>query len=112
MKRILIAVITLAFVAGFTPAAFAADVAKIGVVDFERVLKESSAGKLTQNDLRTKGEEFQGKLKKEKDSLDAISKAFEREALVLSPEKKEKKNGNFEFGSTTLKKCRKIIPKS
>jgi outer membrane protein len=111
MKRILIAVITLAFVAGFTPAAFAADVAKIGVVDFERVLKESSAGKLTQNDLRTKGEEFQGKLKKEKESLDAISKAFEREALVLSPEKKREKEREFRIRVNDFKKMQEDYTK-
>jgi len=111
MKRILIAIITLAFVAGLTPFAFAADVAKIGVVNFERVLKESSAGKLTQKDLRAKGEEFQGKLKKEKDSLDAISKAFEREALVLSPEKKREKEREFRIRVNDFKKMQEDYTK-
>ena len=110
MKRILIAIITLAFVA-ITPLAFAADVAKIGVVDFEKVLKESSAGKLTQKDLRAKGEEFQGKLKKEKDSLDAISKAFEREALVLSPEKKREKEREFRIRVNDFKKMQEDYTK-
>lgn len=110
MKRILIAIITLAFVA-ITPLAFAADVAKIGVVNFERVLKESSAGKLTQKDLRKKGEEFQGKLKKEKDSLDAISKAFEREALVLSPEKKREKEREFRIRVNDFKKMQEDYTK-
>lgn len=104
MKQIFIAIITLAFVAGFSPVAFSADVAKIGVVNFEKVIKESSAGKLTQKDLRKKGEEFQGKLKKEKDSLDAISKAFEREALVLSPEKKREKERDFRIRVNDFKK--------
>lgn len=111
MKKILIAIITLAFVA-ITPLAFAADVAKIGVVDFEKILKESSAGKLTQKDLRAKGEEFQGKLKKEKDSLDAISKAFEREALVLSPEKKREKEREFRIRVNDFKKMQEDYTKA
>ncbi|RLB92263.1 MAG: OmpH family outer membrane protein [Deltaproteobacteria bacterium] len=111
MKRILIAIMTLVFVAGFTPLVFAADVAKIGVVDFERVLKESSAVKLTQKELRKKGEGFQGKLKKEKASLDAISKAFEREALVLSPEKKREKEREFRIRVNDFKKMQEDYTK-
>jgi outer membrane protein len=111
MKQILIAIITLAFVAGFSPVVFGADVAKIGVVDFEKVLKQSSAGKLTQKDLRKKGEAFQGKLKAEKESLDAISKAFEREALVLSPEKKREKEREFRIRVNDFKKMQEDYTK-
>jgi outer membrane protein len=111
MKKFLIAIITLAFVA-ITSLAFAADVAKIGVVDFEKILKESSAGKLTQKELRAKGEGFQGKLKKEKDSLDAISKAFEREALVLSPEKKREKEREFRIRVNDFKKMQEDYTKT
>ncbi len=111
MKKILIAVITLAFVAGFSPMVFAADVAKIGVVDFQKIIKESSAGKLTQQNLRKKGEEFQGKLKNEKDSLDAISKAFERESLVLSPDKKREKERDFRIRVNDFKKMQEDYTK-
>jgi outer membrane protein len=110
MKKILIAVITLALVAGFSPV-FGADVAKIGVVDFEKILKESSAGKLTQKELSTKGEEFKLKLKNEKDGLDELSKAFEREALVLSPEKKKEKEREFRIRVNDFKKMQKEISK-
>jgi len=111
MKKFLIAVITLAFVAGFSPMVFGADVAKIGVVDFEKIIKESSAGKLTQKELRKKGEEFQGKLKNEKNSLDAISKAFEREALVLSPDKKREKERDFRIRVNDFKKMQEDYTK-
>ncbi|MCP4717907.1 MAG: OmpH family outer membrane protein [Desulfobacteraceae bacterium] len=111
MKQIFIAIITLAFVAGFSSVASSADVAKIGVITFEKIIKESSAGKLTQKELRKKGEEFQGKLKKEKDSLDAISKAFEREALVLSPEKKREKERDFRIRVNDFKKMQEDYTK-
>jgi len=111
MKQILIAIISMAFIAGFSPMAFSADVAKIGVVDFEKVIKESSAGKLTQKELRKKGEGFKGKLNKEKESLDAISKAFEREALVLSPEKKRDKEREFRIRVNDFKKMQEDYTK-
>ncbi|MCP3944434.1 MAG: OmpH family outer membrane protein [Desulfobacteraceae bacterium] len=111
MKRILIAIITLAFVAGFSNVVFAANTAKIGVVDFEKVIQESSAGKLTQKDLRKKGEEFQNKLKKEKASLDAVSKAFERESLVLSPDKKRDKERDFRIRINDFKKMQEDYTK-
>jgi len=111
MKRIAIAGIIMAFVIGFAPAAFSADVAKIGVVNFEKILKESSVGKLNQQKLNLKGEELKNKLKKEKDALDAMSKAFEREALVLSPEKKREKERDFRIRINDFKKMQENFAK-
>jgi outer membrane protein len=111
MKRILMSIVTMAIVGLFSTGVFAADVAKIGVIDFEKVLKTSSAGKLTQKELKKKGEEFQGKLKKEKDTLDAVSKAFEREALVLSPEKKREKERDFRIRVNDFKKMQEDYSK-
>jgi outer membrane protein len=104
MKRILMAITALFFIAGISPAAFGADVAKIGVINFEKILKESSAGKITQKKLNRKGETLKKKLKDEKDALDAISKAFEREALVLSAEKKREKERDFRIRVNDFKK--------
>lgn len=104
MKRTLFTLMTLAVMIGFSPLVFGADGAKIGVVDFEKILKESSAGKLIQNEMNKKGEEFKAKLKIEKDSLDELSKAFEREALVLSPEKKAEKERDFRIRVNDFKK--------
>jgi len=104
------AFITLTFILGFSPV-FGADVAKIGVVDFEKILKESSAGKLTQKELNQKGEEYKLKLNTEKNSLDALSKAFEREALVLSPEKKIEKEREFRLRINDFKKMQEDYTK-
>lgn len=95
---------TLAFIIGFSSMVFGADAAKIGVVDFEKILKESSSGKLIQNEMNAKGEEFKAKLQTEKDALDELSKAFEREALVLSPEKKAEKERDFRIKVNDFKK--------
>lgn len=95
MKRAwLVSIIWIVFI-GFIPTAFAADAAKIGVIDFEKIMKESSAGKMNQKVLNTKGQELKGRLEKEKQALDEINRSFEREALVLSDEKKREKERDF-----------------
>ena len=94
----------LIFFFGLIPTAFCADVAKIGVIDFQKILKESSAGKMIQKQITNKGAEFQTKLKTEKTQLDEMKKAFEREALVLSPEKQKEKQREFRIRVNDFKK--------
>ena len=79
---------------GFTSPVFSADL-KVGVVSFEKILRESSAGKMSQQRLKDKSDALKAKLQKEKENLEATKKAFEREFLVLSPEKKAEKERSF-----------------
>ncbi|MCF8075529.1 MAG: OmpH family outer membrane protein [Desulfotignum sp.] len=95
MKRILFVTIISLLAISFVPMAFCADAVKIGVIDFEKIMKESSAGKMNQKVLNTKGTEFKNKLEKEKHTLDEISRAYEKEALVLSDEKKRERERDF-----------------
>jgi outer membrane protein len=95
MKRVwLVSIIWIVFM-GFIPTAFAADAGKIGVIDFEKIMKESSAGKMNQKTINTRGQELKDKLEKEKQVLDEINRSFEREALVLSDEKKRERERDF-----------------
>jgi outer membrane protein len=95
MKRVwLVSIIWLVFM-GFIPTVFAADAGKIGVIDFEKIMKESSAGKMNQKTINTRGQELKDKLEKEKQVLDEINRSFEREALVLSDEKKRERERDF-----------------
>ena len=95
MKRIFFATIIWLSITGLVPAAFCADAVKIGIIDFERIMKESSAGKMNQKTLNNKGTELKGKLEKEKQRLDQIGQAFEKEALVLSDDKKRERERDF-----------------
>jgi outer membrane protein len=95
MKRILFVTIISLLAISFVPMAFGADAVKIGVIDFEKIMKESSAGKMNQKVLNAKGTEFKNKLEKEKQTLDAIGQSFEKEALVLSDEKKRERERDF-----------------
>ncbi len=105
MKKFMImAMITLFGIAGLCQPVFSADVAKIGVLNFEKILKESSKGKLTQNQLQEKGQELKGKLEKEKAELEEMSQNYEKEALLLSAEKKKEKEREFRIRVNDLKK--------
>lgn len=104
MKKSIIIPVVLMIAAMFTCSAFAADSAKIGVVSFEKILKESSAGKVMQKDLKAKLTELQGKLQAEEKKVKEMSAAFEREALVLSAEKKLERQRALRDKADDLKK--------
>ena len=112
MKRTIVILSMLVFFFGFSSAGFCADVAKIAVVDFQKILIDSSAGKMTQKEIRGKGVEFQNKLKLEKDQLDEMKKSFEREALVLSPEKQKEKQRDFRIRVNDFKKMQDEFSKN
>jgi outer membrane protein len=105
MKQTVV-MVTVLFIAllGFFTEGFSADVAKIGVVNFETIMKNSSAGKMVQKQISEKGAELQKKLESEKTQLDELKKSFEREALVLSPEKQQEKQREFRIRVNDFKK--------
>jgi len=104
MKQKAIIITITIFIMSLSMSAFAADVAKIGIVNFQKILAESSAGKMTRNEITSKGAEFQKQLNTEKNELDEMKKAFEREALVLSPEKQAEKQREFRIRVNDFKK--------
>jgi len=67
-------------------------------------MKESSAGKIVQKQISEKGASFQKQLSDEKTQLDELKKSFEREALVLSPEKQQEKQREFRIRVNDFKK--------
>lgn len=95
MKQLVFSMIIWLSVIGLVPAAYSADSVKIGVIDFEKIMQESSAGKMNQKALNTKGTELKNKLEKEKQRLDEVGRSFEKEALVLSDEKKREREREF-----------------
>lgn len=111
MKRAIVTLSIILFFFAGIPTAFCADVAKIGVFDFQKILSESSAGKMIQKQISTKGNELQEKLKTEKDQLEELKKAFEREALVLSPEKQQEKQREFRIRVNDFKKMQEDFAK-
>jgi len=104
MRKSAIAFTLIIFILGLVPVAYSADVAKIGIINFQKILKESSAGKMAQKDINDKGSELKERLNKEKKELEDMDKAFQREALVISPEKRKEKERAFRIRVNDFKK--------
>lgn len=75
----------------FTPSIEAADVAKIGVIDFQRILETSSAGKFAQAEINKKGKQMEADLKQRGAHIEDLKQRLEREALVMSKEMREQR---------------------
>ncbi len=104
MKKRFITLTILIVATLFTSQAYAADVAKIGVLHFEKILNDSSAGKLTQKKLKDKWTELQKKIDSEKKAIQDMDMALKRESLVLSKEKKRDRGREIEDRIDDFKK--------
>ena len=75
----------------FSKFSLAADVAKIGVIDLQKILETSNAGKAIQAELKSKNEKMAADLQKKGSEIEKISKRLERESMVMSKEMREEK---------------------
>ena len=85
----------------------AADVAKIGVIDFQRVLEASSAGKYAQAEINKKGKKMEADLKKRGAEIEETKTRLEREALVMSKEMREQKQREIRININDFKTLQK-----
>jgi outer membrane protein len=69
----------------------AADASKIGLVDFQKILDNSTAGKAAQLEINKKGEAMESEIKKMGEEVESLKNNLEREALVMSREAREEK---------------------
>jgi len=70
---------------------YGADVAKIGVVDIQRVFVTSSAGKAAQAEIKIQKAKMEADLEKKGGEIKELQAKLERESLVMSREKREEK---------------------
>jgi len=75
----------------FTNSLFAADVAKIGVIDLQKILESSNSGKSIQAELKTQKDKMESDLKQKGSEIETIGKRLERESMVMSKEMREDK---------------------
>jgi outer membrane protein len=71
--------------------AFAADVAKIGVIDLQKILETSATGKFIQSELKKAKDKMEADLKEKGAEIENIRKRLERESMVMGKEKREEK---------------------
>ena len=69
----------------------AADVAKIGIVDLQRVLETSNPGKAAQAEIKKQKDTMEQELKEKGAEIEQLRIQFERESMVMSKEKREEK---------------------
>ncbi|MFP4306619.1 MAG: OmpH family outer membrane protein [Desulfococcaceae bacterium] len=86
---------------------------KIGVIDFQRVLRESIGGKAAKAEIESRGESVEASLKKERDDLERLKTKLEAEARVMSVERREEEERQFrirvnDFKSLQQKRAREF----
>ena len=69
-----------------------AEAIRIGVVDFQRILETSEAGKAAQEEIKAEGEKMQKALKERGDEIQELRERLEREALVMDRGMREEKD--------------------
>lgn len=84
-------VLTVIIFVFFNNISLAADVAKIGVIDLQKILETSTAGKAIQAELKKEKDKMEGDLKQKGVEIENIRKRLEREAMVMGKEMREEK---------------------
>jgi outer membrane protein len=90
-------IMAVAWVVFYALPLYAADVAKIGIIDFQRVLTESEAGKAVQGQIQIKGREMETNLIELGKEIERLSEQMSRESMVMSKEKREEKQREIEI---------------
>jgi len=91
----------------FATSLYGADVAKIGIVDFQRILETSSAGKKAQAEISKQGKKMETDLKGKGAEIDEIKKKLEREALVMSKEMRQEREREIRIKINDFKSLQK-----
>lgn len=86
---------------------FCADVAKIGVVEFQRLFENSDAGKKIKAQITMQGKKMEAELKEKGAEIEEIKKRLERESLVMSKEMREEKEREFRIKINDIKTLQK-----
>ena len=98
MKRVTVSVFACLVVAAVCAVpAWGADIAKIGIVDFQRILTESEAGKDIQAQLQKKGREMETDIRELGTEIETLQEQLNRESMVMSRKKREEKQRELDI---------------
>ncbi|MCF8109882.1 MAG: OmpH family outer membrane protein [Desulfobacteraceae bacterium] len=76
--------------------ASAADVARIGIIDFQKVLRESEAGKSVQREIQKEGQEMEADLQKLAREIEELDKQLSRDSMVMDQDKRRERQQELE----------------
>ncbi len=80
---------------------------KIGLVDFQRILDESAAGKAAQAEFNKRGKEMEAELKTKGEELEAMRTQLQNDAMVMTNEMREEKEREFRIKVNDFKELQK-----
>jgi outer membrane protein len=96
-------VTTIMIVICFATSSIAADVAKIGVINLQRVLQTSSAGKEAYTEIKKQKEDMENELQGKMDEIAELRKQLERNAMVISKEMRDEKEREMRIKVNDIK---------
>lgn len=92
MRKLFAIIFATVFCVGMASASgLAADSSGIALIDFQKILKDSSAGKFARQKINKRGQELEKNLKGMQDKIESLRGKLEKEALVMSEENRERK---------------------
>ena len=98
MKRAWVSIFAcIAMAAACAVPAYGADIAKIGIVDFQRILSESEAGKDIQAELQKKGRKMETDIRALGTEIEELREQLNRESMVMSRKKREEKQRELDI---------------
>ncbi len=100
VNRIFFTVVLFFLLSGFS---FGANVAKIGIIDTQKILTTSEAGKDATKKLNDLGKPMQEELKADAEALRTIQQALARELQILNPEEKMIRENEYKKKLTAFK---------
>jgi outer membrane protein len=87
--------------------AVAADIAKIGIVNLQRVIETSDPGKSARDAIEKEKDKMLQELKEKGAEIEALQKQLERESMVMSNEKREEKEREYRIKQNDFKMLNK-----
>lgn len=106
MKAVRIAFITAVIALLWANVSFSANT-KIGVVDFERIIQESTAGRAARAEIEKEKEQIESKVRETGRQIEDLKSKLEAEALVMSKEMREQKGREFRIKVNDFKELQK-----
>lgn len=103
--KVIIAAFVLCGLMSFS--SYGADVAKIGIIDLQRVAETSSAGKASKAEIEKQGKNMETELRNKQAELEEAKKRLEREAMVMTREMREEKERDFRIKVNDLRTLEK-----
>jgi outer membrane protein len=85
----------------------AADVAKIGIANLQKILETSNPGKSAQEEIKKQKDQMEQELKQKGGEIEEVRKQLERESMVMSKEKREEKEREIRIKLNDFKSLQK-----